>query len=214
MPPSQPVNVLLPCLLAALLALIPALVEVLRTFGRRVSFVLRSRAGWAILGLNAAAAVVAYLAVKVLFGVSNDLLTAAIIGLTFPTVLRSPLTFIKNVETSEAKSEESAVRVLADLYDQLLLAAREDADTTVADERTRIAIELAQKHGVDALARQVRYRIADLSDDKLRTRRQQELDQALTITDPQDRAVAVARVALDAVPRSTIQEWLRRRKPL
>lgn len=214
MPPSPLVNALIPYLVAALVALIPALVEVLRTFGRRVSFVLRCRSGWAILGLNAVAAMAAYLAVKMLFGVSNDLLTAALIGLTFPTILRSPLTFIKSVETSEARFKESALRVLADLYDQLLLIAREDADTIQANERARLAIELAQKHGADALAHQVQWRINALADAAIQARFQQALNQALAIPDPQDRGVAVALVALDVVPRSTIREWLRRRKPL
>lgn len=211
---SQVFTALAPFLLAALLALVPALVEVLRTFGRRVGFVLRSRAGWAILGLNAVAGLIAYAAVKYLFGVSNELLTAAIIGLTFPTILRSPLTFVKGVETHDAEFKENALRVLADLYDQLLGLVREDADAIVADERTRIGVKLAKKHGAAALARHVQWRIKALIDKKMRARLQQELDQALDIPDETDRGVAVALVALDAVPRSTIQEWLRRRKPL
>jgi len=214
MPASQVFTALAPYLLAALLALIPALVEVLRTFGRRVSFVLRSTAGWAILGLNVVASLIAYAAVKWFFGASNDLVTAAIVGLTFPTLLRSPLTFIKGVETPDAEFKASALRVLADLYDQLLRLAREDADAIQADKRTGIAEMLAHKHGADALARCVGRRINALSDEETRARRQQELDQALSIPDERDRGVAVAMVALDVVPRSTIQEWLRRRKPL
>jgi sulfur carrier protein ThiS len=101
-----------------------------------------------------------------------------------------------------------------DLYDQLLRTAREDADAIQANERVEIAEKLAQKHGADALARQVQLRINALADETVRTRRQQELDQALAIADERDRGVAVALVALDVVPRSTIQEWLRRRKPL
>lgn len=205
---------LTPYLLAALLALLPALVEVLRTFGRRVGFVLRSGAGWAILGLNAAAALITYAGVKWLFGVSNDLVTAVIVGLTFPTLLRSPLTYIKGVQTPDAEFKESALYALAGLYDQLLNLAREDADTIQADERTRIAVKLAEKHSATALAHQVRWRINALADGQVRARRQQELDQALAISDERDRGVAVATVVLDIVPRSTIREWLHRRKPL
>jgi len=211
---SSPFNCLLPYLLTAVLALIPALVEVLRTFGRRVGFVLRSAAGWTILGLNAVAGVVAYAAVKCLFGASNDLPTAVVVGLTFPAVLRSPLTFIKGVEARDGEGEERALHVLADLYDELLKRAREDADTYQADERTCIAVRLAEKHGADALASQVQWRINDLADEETRARRQEELDRALSIPDEKDRGVAVARVALDVVPRSTIQKWLRRRTPL
>lgn len=211
---SQLLTALAPYLLAALLALIPALVEVLRTFGRRVGFVLRSGAGWAILGLNAGAGFISYAAVKWLFGVSNDLPTAVIIGLIFPTVLRSPLTYIKGIQTPEVEFKESALHTLADLYDQLLSLAREDADAIQADERTRITVQLAEKHSATALARQVQWRINELVGEEVRTRRQKELEQALAITDERDRRVAVAMVALDVVPRSTINEWLRRRTPL
>lgn len=204
----------LPYLLAALLALIPALVELMRTFDRRVGFVLSSASGWMILGLNAVAGLITYAAVKWLFGVNNDLVTAVVIGLTFPAVLRSPLTFLKIPETSGAEFEENALHVLVDLYDQLLRLAREDADARQADERARVAAKLAQKHNVDALARQVQWRIDALADGETQTRRQQELDQALAMADEQNREVAVALVALDLVPRSTIQEWLRRRRPL
>lgn len=211
---SQVFTALTPYLLAALLALLPALVEVLRTFGRRVGFVLRSGAGWTILGLNAAAALITYAAVKWLFGVSNDLVTAAIVGLTFPTLLRSPLTYIKGVQTPDAEFRESALYALASLYDQLLSLAREDADAVLADELTRIAVKLAEKHSATALASQVRWRINALVGEEERARRQQELDQALAISDERDRGVAVAMVAQDVAPRSTIREWLRRRKPL
>jgi hypothetical protein len=211
---SQVFTTLAPFLLAALLALVPALVEVLRTFGRRVGFVLRSAAGWAILGVNAATGLITYAAVKYLFGVSNDLLTAAIVGLTFPTVLRSPLTFVKGVEKADAEFKENALHALANLYDQLLGLAREDADAIQADERTRISVKLASKHSATALARQVQWRISEMVREEARERRQQELDQALTVPDELDRGVAVARVALDVVPGSTIREWLRRRKPL
>jgi len=211
---SQILTALAPFLLAALLALVPALVEVLRTFGRRVSLVLCSRAGWAILGLNVVASLIAYAAVKYLFGVSNDLLTAAIIGLTFPAVLRSPLTFVKGVERADAEFKENALHALANLYDQLLGLAREDADAIQADERTRISVKLASKHGAAALARQVQWRINEMVHEEARQRHQQELDQALIVPDELDRGVAVARVALDVVPGSTIREWLRRRKPL
>lgn len=203
-----------PFLLAAVLALIPALVELLRTFGRRVSFLLTSRGGWAILGLSAAAGALTFGLVKWLFGVSNDWLTAGLVGLTFPTVLRSPLTFVKGVETPHDEHKESAVRVLSDLYDQLLAQAREDADNSQADERIDRAQKLAARHSADALARQVRLRINALKDEAVKARRQQELDAALAIADERDRAVAVAVVALDVVPDSTIRDWLRRRTPL
>ncbi len=211
---SQVFTALAPYLLAALLALIPALVEVLRTFGRRVGFVLHSGAGWAILAINAVTGLLTYAAVKWFFGVSNDLVTAAIVGLTFPTLLRSPLTFISGVETPDAEFKESALHVLADLYDQLLRLAREDADTRQANERAEIAVRLAQKHGADALGHQVRWRINALGDVAMQTHYQQALEQALAIANERDRGVAVAMVALDVVPRPTIREWLRRRQPL
>lgn len=47
-----------------------------------------------------------------------------------------------------------------------------------------------------------------------RTRRQQELDQALAISNEQGRGIAVALVALVVVLRSTIREWLCHHKPL
>ena len=212
--PSQTLDILVPAVLAAVLALIPALVELLRTFGRHVRFVLRSSVGWGIFALNAGAAFVTYLLVHFLFGTGNDWLTAVIVGLTFPTLLRSPLTYIKGVETSDAEFKESALHVLANLYDQLLRLAREDADVIQANERVEIAERLAHKHGAAALARQVQWRINALDDETVRTRRQQELDQALAVSDEQGRGIAVALVALDVMPRSTIQEWLRRRKPL
>jgi hypothetical protein len=211
---SQIFNAAGPFVLAAILALVPALVELLRTFGRRVSFLLTSRGGWAILGLSAAAGAVTFALVKWLFGVSNDWLTAALVGLTFPTVLRSPLTFVKGVDTPQDEHKESAVRVLSDLYDQLLRQAREDADSRQADERIDQAQKLAAKHTAAALTRQVRLRISALKDEAVKARRQQELNQALEIADDRDRAVAVARVALDVVPGSTIRDWLRRRTPL
>ncbi len=211
---SQILNAAGPFVLVAVLALIPALVELLRTFGRRVSFLLTSRGGWAILGLSAVAGMVTFGLVKWLFGASNDWLTAALVGLTFPTVLRSPLTFVKGIETPENERKESAVRVLSDLYDYLLAQARDDADTRQADERIDQAQELAKKHGAEALARQVRLRIGAFKDETVKGQRQRELDAALASTDERDRAVAVAVVALDVAPDSTIRDWLRRRMPL
>lgn len=210
----QILDLLLPYLVTALLALVPALVEVLRTFGQRVGFVLRSGAGWAILGLNAVTGALTFALVQWLLGVRREIPTAFVVGLTFPTLLRNPLTFVKSVQTSEAEFEESALHVIADLYNQLLRQAREDADTMQADERTRLAVKLAKEHGAEALAQQVQWRIDALLDDKSRTRYRKALDQALTYKEPLDRGVAVGLVALDVVPRSTIRQWLRREGPL
>jgi hypothetical protein len=86
-----------------------AFFELLKTFQRVVGSALRSKWGLALLGINALSAVVVYAVVRYVLNINAGLWTAVVVGLVFPTILRSRFTFYRQagVKTDPQLSEFS-----------------------------------------------------------------------------------------------------------
>ena len=86
---------MLPYLIVIGVSLSLAFVELMSTFRRSVGDVVRSKWGLALIVLNVATALALYLAIRFGLNAANDLVTAFVVAVTYPTLLRNPLTFVK-----------------------------------------------------------------------------------------------------------------------
>ena len=199
---------MLPYLIVISVSFSLAFVELMSTFRRSVGDVVRSKWGLALIVLNVATALALYLAIRFGLNAANDLITAFVVAVTYPTLLRNPLTFVKISTGKEGDFQKSSFELINRLYETILAYCKNEALIADADRRSRKAERLAEKYTLAVLEQQIRNLIQAQQDSALRAQQQEMLDKALSIPSSKDREHALALVLIDIATPDRIRELL------
>ena len=189
-------------------SLVLALTELVSTFQHSLGDVLGSLWAWILMLLNVVSALILYVLAQLIFGVPNNLVTALVVGFSFPVILRSPLTYFKASPSQEGQFNEKAFRAISDFYEAILSHCRREADIAQADRRAGRAERLAEKYDPDFLESQARHRIDALRDEALQKELRQDLEEALKVEGEMDRKMALALVLMEVSPQESIDRLL------
>jgi hypothetical protein len=199
---------MLPYLIVVGVSLGLAFVELMSTFRRSVGDVVRSKWGLALIAVNVVAALALFLVATFGLGAANDLATAFIVAVTYPTLLRNPLTFLKTSTGKEGDFQKTSFELISRLYETILGYCKNEALIADADRRSRKAELLTGKYSPTELERQARNLIHAQQDPGLKADQQAMLDEALSIPNSKDRAQALALVLIDIATPERIRDLL------
>jgi hypothetical protein len=202
------VSVLIPFAIAAICAALLGVIEIFSIFKRGVSDIFRNRTGLLIVAISFLFGLIAYTLSRVVFGVSDDLLRACLIGLTFPAVLKSPITFLhtrQDIGNSDKTLTPVAFKSISKFYENLLNRAMDEADRIQADARSTKVEGLSHIMTIDQMISECELRIPDLNN---KDECALKLKVALETRGERGRAIAVARVLMEVCPSDRIHQWL------
>jgi hypothetical protein len=169
---------LTPFVIAALVGLAWALIELLDTFRRNIGSALRNRWGWAILGLNAAFPVVVYAIAWYIFHVGG-IWTALIVGSTFRVILQSRFTIYRKVGARDETGLGDFSLRLDRAYQALQEWCYEEVNILLAEERAALAEALKRKLNRQQMEAELRALIASQPMEANRLRHQAKLEDIL-----------------------------------
>ena len=199
---------MLPFLVLVGISLILAFVELMSTFRRSVGDVVRSKWGLALIVVNVVAALALYAIATLVLGVANNVATSLIVAVTYPTLIRNPLTFFKVSTGKEGDFQKASFEMLSRLYETILGFCKNEALIADADRRSHKAELLTAKYTPTELERQARNLINAQQDAALKAQQQDMLDKALSIPGSKDREHALALVLIDIATPERIRELL------
>ncbi len=174
-----PIQVVLPFLVTALAGAVLAFFELLGTFQRITPIALRSKWGLILLGINALWAVAIYAIARYVLNLDGGIWMALVIGLIFPTILRSRFTFYRQTGKKEESLTELSLK-LDEFYRTLQDWCYTEVNDLLAERLDAQAEAIKQKYTAKELEDRIRNRIA--ADPMLAKRQEHEqrLEEILT----------------------------------
>jgi hypothetical protein len=145
--------------IAALAGFAWAFIELLDTFQRDIGSALRNRWGWALLGLNAASALVVYAIVRYLFHV-DGLWTALVVGATFRVILQSRFTIYRKFGAKDEPGLGDFSLKLDRVYQTLQEWCYKEVNIMLAEKRSALAEGLKKKLDVKQMEKELNNLIA------------------------------------------------------
>lgn len=199
---------ILPFLVAALVALAPAFFEIARIFRLSLWQALFSRPAGGLLLLNAVAGFTTYTFARYALDIRSDLVTAAVIGISFPTVLRSQLA-VAYTTNDNGRLKAEAITAISGFYQNLLLRQLSSVDTAQALQRMRLVRKLMDVVGADQIAIELQAIINQLQIDDQKLDYQQRLDAQKHNSNQEQQHEALATLLLDILKETAFRQRIR-----
>ncbi|MGK7878437.1 MAG: hypothetical protein AB4426_35595 [Xenococcaceae cyanobacterium] len=141
-----------------------AFIELLRAFPRDMDIVLRNLSAWALLGLNATAAIGVYAFVSnyLVADQDNTLVTALTVGVAFPMVIRSRFTLYRSPQ-SELNDSPLGTEELSLKFDEFYQTLQEwfysQINMVLAEERSQQVTSIKKNMTLEKIKKEVDDRI-------------------------------------------------------
>lgn len=175
-----PIQIVLPFLVTALAGAVLAFFELLGTFQRVTPIALRSKWGLILLGINALSAVIVYAIARYVLNLDGGIWMALVIGLVFPTILRSRFTFYRQAGKKGEQGLTELSLKLDEFYRTLQDWCYTEVNDLLAEHLDAQAEAIKQKYTAKELEDRIRNRIASGPMLAKRQEHEQRLEEILT----------------------------------
>jgi len=200
-----------PFLICALAGALLAIFELVQTFRGWLGKHFFHREVAAIISLNIATALIVYSIIHFVIGVESTLWLAVATGVTFPAILRSNFTFYRPANSAGGAADLGAVSLrVGTWYENLQTLGVEAVNRTVADGRAQSLRELRETFSEQEIIDRLEDHITAELVEGSRQDHEQKLAAIRALTDASKRLRYLAGLALDILPESRIQEFLRK----
>ena len=188
-----------------------ALMELVRTFGKWIGRRGLNRYAAALILLNVAAACLVYAFLRYVLGVESNVWLVIVTGLTFPTILRSKLTFVQLPGDDGSTQDRKAVSLpVHEWYRMLQTLCLQEIHRGIASQNSKHIRLLRDRLSEGQMVEALKDHIVGETLEESRSRHESQVEQFESLGDPGERVRQLARLMLDIMPQSDVRELMER----
>ena len=181
-----------------LAALLLVLSEIIKTFGNNSLEAFGNRWTWALIVLSIGTAALVYWVIRSIPGTGQSpLLTAVTVGLAYPFILRSRLTYFREIGKKGDDKSTLTFKVFDEIYTRLQDRCLQAVHADLALGNLRKSRAVASKTSEAQLEKEITHLLSFQKLEDLRAIHQKRLDEALAVGNEELRKIKLAEVLVE-----------------